>query len=72
MEPLLIFAIVFLYGYAGVFFHIYLYGEDEYEKLGSYRMLLAILWPIVAVKKIIDLVKWIGRGLMEIYKFFIK
>ena len=72
MEALIIFAAVFMYGYIGFFSFIYVIEEEEFKPLGSYQILLAILWPILAVKKSIELAKWIGRGLMEIYKFFIK
>jgi hypothetical protein len=72
MEALIIFAAVFMYGYIGLFSFIYVSEDEEFKPLGSYQILLAILWPILAVKKSIELVKWVGRGLKEIYKFFIK
>lgn len=72
MEALLIFAGVFLYGYIGLFSFIYVSKDEEFNPLGSYQILLAILWPILAVKKFIELIRWTGRGLKEIYKFFIK
>lgn len=72
MEVLLILAAVFMYGYIGVFSFIYVSEDEEFKPLGSYQILLAILWPILAVKKFIELVKFTGRGLKAIYKFFIK
>lgn len=72
MKPLLIFAAVLMYGYIGLFSFIYVSEDEEFKPLGSYKILLAILWPILAFKKFIELIKWTGRGLKEMYKFFIK
>lgn len=72
MEPLLIFAAVLMYGYIGLFSFIYVTEDAEFKPLGNYQILLAILWPILAVKKFIELIRWTGKGLKEIYKFFIK
>lgn len=72
MEALIIFVAVVIYGYIGIFSFIYVSEDEEFKPLGSYQILLAILWPILAVKKSIELAKWIGRGLKEIYRFFIK
>ena len=71
-EPLLIFVSVFIYTYITIFTHIYIYDTDDYKSLGSHRTLLAFLWPILFVRKLVDLFVWIYNGIKEIFKFIVK
>lgn len=71
-EALKICACLFIYAYVFVFTHIYLYDAEEYKRLGNYRTLLAFLWPILFVRKAIDLFVWVCKGVKEIFKFIVK
>lgn len=71
-EALLICACLFIYAYVFIFTHLYLYDAEEYKSLGDYRTLLAFLWPILFVRKAIDLFVWVCKGVKEIFKFIVK